>query len=81
MKDNQPIAYQATVSMKLERTVQVQQYEPLRMEIAISSDSQGGTSQTKEDMDRMVEDLSDYLYVKFNEEFNKHLAQVRCSYQ
>jgi hypothetical protein len=76
MQDN-TIAYQPTVSLRLQRTVQVKQYEPMQFEISVSSDGEGGKYYTKEGLDGMINDLSDYLMVKFEEEFDRHLARMK----
>lgn len=66
------IAKNARIRLTAERTVQVQQYNPFKLLLEVSSDC-GDGDQTKEDLDRFVENLSDYIMVKFDEEFRRHL--------
>lgn len=75
-EEKQYIAHNAVVTLRLSRTVQVQSYEPFSMQLQISSDG-GEGSYTKEGLDDMVNDLSDYMMVKFEEEFQRQLDHVR----
>lgn len=77
---SEPIAQNSRVRLVVERTVQIQQYSPFKFLIEISSDC-GDGQQSKEHLDNAINDLSDYMMVKFEEEFNRHLEAQRkiCS--
>ena len=74
---DQTLAHNATVTLRLSRTCQIVSYEPFQMQLEISSDC-GEGSQNKEHLDNAINDLSDYMMVKFEEEFSRHLQAQKA---
>ena len=73
----QPLAQNATVNLRLSRTVQIEPYQPFSMQLEISSDCGGGI-QTKTHLDNVINDLSDYMMTKFEEELTRHVQAQKA---